>query len=106
MNICVCPCPETPPSIIDRVSGGQEEYVGLAPVDAPYTASLFRNLHIHTGVVPVGAYLHRLLPLVERGRIDPSIIFTDLLPLAEAERGYALMRDRSTETVKVALQNG
>ena len=55
-----------------------------APVDAPYTASLFRNLHIHTGVVLLGAHVHRLLPLVERGRIDPSIIFTDLLPLAEA----------------------
>lgn len=75
------------------------------PVDAPYSAALFRNLHIHTGVVPVAAYVHRLLPLVERGRIDPSLIFTDVLPLAEAERGYALMRDRSTGTVKVALRN-
>lgn len=75
-----------------------------APVDAPYSAALFRNLHIHTGIVPVAAYVHRLLPLVERGRIDPSIIFTDILPLAEAERGYAMMRDRSAGTVKVALR--
>ncbi|MBY0461306.1 MAG: alcohol dehydrogenase catalytic domain-containing protein [Gemmataceae bacterium] len=75
------------------------------PVDAPYSAAMFRNLHIHTGVVTVNAYVNRLLPLVERGRIDPSIIFTDVLPLADAERGYALMRDRSAGTVKVALRN-
>ena len=76
----------------------------FAPVDAPYSAALFRNLTIHTGVVNVGAYVNKLLPLVERGRIDPSVIFTDTLPLAEAEKGYALMRDRSAGTIKVALQ--
>ena len=75
-----------------------------APVDAPYSAALFRNLTIHTGVVNVGAYVNALLPLVERGRIDPSVIFTDTLSLAEAEKGYALMRDRSAGTIKVALQ--
>lgn len=76
-----------------------------SPVDAPYSAALFRNLHIHTGIVTVGAYIHRLLPLVESGRIDPSIIFTDVLSLSDAERGYTMMRDRSTGTVKVALRN-
>ncbi|AXC13938.1 Threonine dehydrogenase [Acidisarcina polymorpha] len=77
----------------------------FAPVDAPYSAAAFRNLHIHTGIVTVNTYVNRLLPLVESGRIDPSIIFTDILPLAEAVRGYALMRDRSAGTVKVALRN-
>jgi threonine dehydrogenase-like Zn-dependent dehydrogenase len=68
------------------------------------SSSRSTNLHIHAGVVTVNAYVDRLLRLVERGRIDPSIIFTDTLPLAEAERGYALMRDRSAGTVKVALR--
>ncbi len=75
-----------------------------APVDAPYPEALFRNLTIHTGIVNVVAYMQKLLPIVESGRIDPSVIFTDILPLAEAEKGYGLMRNRSTGTVKVALQ--
>lgn len=74
-------------------------------VDAPYPEALFRNLTIHTGVVNVIAYMKILLPLVESGRIDPSSIFTDILPLAEAEKGYELMRSRANGTVKVALKN-
>lgn len=76
------------------------------PVDQPFSSALFRNLHIHTGVVTVNAYVNRLMPLVEAGRIDPGLIFTDTLPLAETDRGYALMRDRAAGTVKVALRNG
>lgn len=74
------------------------------PVEQPYSSALFRNITIHTGVVNVAAYMERLLPLVERGVIDPSVIFTDILPLSEAEKGYDLMRDRSSGTLKVALR--
>lgn len=91
-------------------AGGSISVLGFGhlftPVDQPFSAALFRNLTIHTGVVTVNAYVEQLLSLVERGRIDPSLIFTDTLPLAEAERGYALMRDRNAGTVKVALRNG
>lgn len=76
-----------------------------APVDAPYSEALFRNLTIHTGIVNVAAYMKTLLPLVESGRIDPGVIFTDILPLAEAEKGYEQMRSRSNGTIKVALRN-
>lgn len=75
-----------------------------APVDAPYPDALFRNLTIHTGIVNVVAYMNILLPLVESGRVDPSMLFTDTLPLEEAERGYELMRSRAKGTVKVALR--
>jgi threonine dehydrogenase-like Zn-dependent dehydrogenase len=74
------------------------------PVDQPYSSALFRNITIHTGVVNVAAYVAKLLPLVERGVIDPSAIFTDILPLSEAKKGYDLMRDRSSGTLKVALR--
>jgi len=77
----------------------------FAPVDAPYSEALFRNLTIHTGVVNVAAYMRTLLPLVEAGKIDPSIIFTDILPLADAEQGYDRMMKRSDGTIKVALKN-
>lgn len=74
------------------------------PVDAPYSEALFRNLTIHTGIVNVVAYMKTLLSLVESGRIDPSILFTQTLPLSEAVAGYELMRSRSEGTVKVALR--
>lgn len=76
-----------------------------APVDAPYPEALFRNLTIHTGIVNVAAYMPKLMAMVENGRIDPSVIFTDTLPLADAVKGYDLMRDRSAGTIKVALQS-
>ncbi len=74
------------------------------PVDAPYSQALFRNLTIHTGIVNVVAYMKTLLPLVESGRIDPSILFTETLPLSDAVAGYELMRSRSEGTMKVALR--
>ena len=76
----------------------------FAPVDAPYSEALFRNLTIHTGVVNVASYMKTLLPMVERGTLDPSAIFTNILPLAEAEKGYDLMKNRTKGTVKVALK--
>ena len=75
----------------------------FAPVEQPYSASLFKNLSIHTGVVNVAAYMNKLLLLVERDRIDPSVIFNDTLPLADAVKGYDLMKNRSAGTIKVAL---
>ena len=75
-----------------------------APVDAPYSDALFRNLTIHTGIVNVAAYMKTLLPMVESGRVDPSILFTQTLPLEEVTTGYELMRSRAKGTVKVAVR--
>ncbi|UJB67699.1 zinc-binding dehydrogenase [Acaryochloris sp. 'Moss Beach'] len=89
-------------------AGGKLSVLGFGhlyePVDAPYSDALFRNLTIHTGVVNVAAYMRTLLPLVESEQIDPSVIFTDTLPLAEAKKGYDLMMSRTAGTVKVALK--
>ena len=88
-------------------AGGKLSILGFghlfAPVDQPYSTSLFKNLTVHTGVVNVAAYMSKLLPMVESGRIDPSVIFTDTLPLDEAVKGYELMGSRSAGTIKVAL---
>jgi len=89
-------------------AGGKLSVLGFghlyAPVDAPYSEALFRNLTIHTGIVNVAAYMKTLLPMVESGRLDPGVIFTDTLPLADAQKGYELMGNRSSGTVKVALR--
>jgi threonine dehydrogenase-like Zn-dependent dehydrogenase len=88
-------------------AGGKLSILGFghlfAPVDQPYSTSLFKNLTVHTGVVNVAAYMNTLLPIVESGRIDPSVIFTDTLPLDEAVKGYELMGSRVAGTIKVAL---
>lgn len=73
-------------------------------VDAPYSPGLFKNLRIHVGTVPAPLYIPKLLPLVESGRIDPSIIFTSILKLEEGPQGYELMRQRTGGAMKIALQ--
>ena len=89
-------------------AGGKLSVLGFGhlytPVDAPYPDALFRNLTIHTGIVNVVAYMKTLLPMVESGRIDPSVIFTDTLALTDAKKGYELMGSRSAGTIKVALK--
>ena len=89
-------------------AGGKLSILGFghlfAPVEAPYGASLWKNLTVHTGVVNVAAYMKKLLPIVESGKLDPGIIFTDTLKLADAAKGYALMGSRAAGTVKVALK--
>ncbi len=91
-------------------AGGKMSVLGFghlfAPAEPPYSEALFRNLTIHTGIVNVVAYMKTLLPIVESGRIDPSVIFTDTLPLDEAVKGYELMSRRATGTIKVALSTG
>lgn len=88
--------------------GGKLSVLGFghlfAPVEAPYGASLWKNLTVHTGVVNVAAYMKTLLPIVESGKIDPSVIFTDTMNLADAAEGYERMASRTSGTVKVALK--
>ncbi len=89
-------------------AGGKLSVLGFghlfAPVDAPYGEALWKNITVHTGVVNVAAYMKTLLPIVESGKIDPSVIFTDTLALTDAAKGYELMSSRVAGTVKVALK--
>jgi len=61
------------------------------------------NDHLQAGASISVLGFEKLLPIVERGVIDPSKIFIDILPLSEAVKGYNLMRDRASETLKFAL---
>lgn len=89
-------------------AGGKLSILGFghlyAPVEAPYGEALWKNLTVHTGIVNVAAYMKKLLPIVESGKLDPGVIFTDTLKLADAANGYALMGSRAADTVKVALK--
>jgi threonine dehydrogenase-like Zn-dependent dehydrogenase len=41
--------------------------------------------------------------VVAQGIVDPGLVFTHDLPLAEAARGYEVMNSRMEGSIKVAL---
>lgn len=110
-----------PDAVIDAVSsassmrfatevvqaGGTVSWVGmevfLGAPQVPWDACFLRNITIRGGVAPVRRYLRDLWPLLESGRIDPSPVLTHELGMEEAAAGYALMAERRTGCVKVAV---
>ena len=89
--------------------GGAVSVLGMShffePVDQPYSATFMRNVSIHPGVCPSRAYIPQLLSVLEQGRINPGVVFTHDLPLADAAEGYAIMDQRREGSIKVALTN-
>lgn len=88
--------------------GGAVSYLGLGfefepPDGSVYKDTFWRNVSLHGGVAPTRAYIERLLPLLASGRIDPGVVFTDVLPLSRAADGYRIMDDRRSGSIKVAL---
>lgn len=89
-------------------AGGAVSYVGLGfefepPDGASYKDTFWRNVSLHGGVAPTRNYIEQLMPLVASGRIDPGVVFTDVLPLSRAPEGYRIMDDRRSGSIKVAL---
>jgi threonine dehydrogenase-like Zn-dependent dehydrogenase len=87
--------------------GGAVAVLGMShffeAVDQPYSATFMRNISIHPGVCPSRAYIPQLLNVVAQGLVDPGLLFTHDLPLAEAARGYEVMNSREEGSIKVAL---
>jgi alcohol dehydrogenase len=87
--------------------GGTLSWVGmevfLGAPQLPWDVCYLRNLTIRGGVAPVKRYLPELWPLLEQGRIDPSLVFTHDLAMEEAARGYSMMANRDEGTIKVAV---
>jgi threonine dehydrogenase-like Zn-dependent dehydrogenase len=87
--------------------GGAVAVLGMShffePVDQPYSAAFMRNVSIHPGVCPSRAYIPQLLNVVAQGHVDPGLVFTHDLPLAEAAAGYGVMNGREQGSIKVAL---
>ena len=87
--------------------GGAVSVLGMShffgPVDQPYSATFMRNISIHPGVCPSRAYMDALMNVLELGKIQPGLVFTHDLPLADAARGYAVMDNREEGSIKVAV---
>ncbi|HTI32164.1 MAG TPA: alcohol dehydrogenase catalytic domain-containing protein [Miltoncostaea sp.] len=87
--------------------GGAVSMLGMShffqPVEQPISATFMRNVSLHPGVAPTRAYIPELLPEVERGTINPGVVFTHDLPLDDAPKGFEIMDSRAEGSIKVAL---
>jgi threonine dehydrogenase-like Zn-dependent dehydrogenase len=86
--------------------GGRVAFVGVITEPAPFFLGLLllKNLTLRSGIVSPQAYWPKLLPLIERGRLDPAEIISHRLPLADGVRGYQLFDEHSDGALKVVLQ--
>lgn len=86
--------------------GGTVSVIGvhnLKPFPFPATFSLIRSITLRSTTAPVQRTWPELVPLLQSGRLDVGNIFTDTLPLTDAEAGYAAAASRSAGCIKVAL---
>jgi threonine dehydrogenase-like Zn-dependent dehydrogenase len=63
-----------------------------------------KNLSLRTGLVNPQVYIPRLLPLIEQGRIDPTVIISHRLALSEGPRGYEIFAGHKENALKVVLK--
>ncbi len=69
----------------------------------PFGAVMAKGVAIKTGQTHMQRYLHPLLALVEKKKIDPSCIITHRVPLSEAPDAYAMFSDKTHGCIKVVL---
>ncbi|WP_257386664.1 zinc-dependent alcohol dehydrogenase [Tahibacter caeni] len=62
-----------------------------------------KGLSFRMGQTHVQRFLPELLQHIENGDLDPTVIITHWLPLAEAARGYAIFSDKQEDCRKVVL---
>lgn len=86
--------------------GGRVAFVGVIAEPAPFLLGslLMKNLTLRSGIVSPQRHWAALLPLIERGRLDPTEIVTHRLPLAEGLRGYGLFDRHEDGALKVVLR--
>jgi len=85
--------------------GGTVSIVGLFWETFPMNVTDFflRNLNLRGGVAPSRAYILKLMPLIENGKLDPTLVITHRLPLSQTPKGYELMDQRKEGAIKVVL---
>jgi threonine dehydrogenase-like Zn-dependent dehydrogenase len=69
----------------------------------PIGAVMNRSLTIRAGQCHVQRYLEPLLDRIRSGELDSTIPLTHRVPLEEAPKGYAAMKDKDDEVIKVML---
>ncbi|KAJ7558192.1 hypothetical protein O6H91_04G027600 [Diphasiastrum complanatum] len=67
-------------------------------------AFMEKELSMGAGQTPVQKYWPTLFPLVRSGKLDPTIVITHVLPLADAPRAYKIFNEKTDNCVKVVLK--
>lgn len=87
-------------------AGGRIAVIGVlgAPVaNLPWFLLFMKNLSLRTGLVNPQNHIDKLLALIERGRIDPTVIISHRLPLSDGPRGYEIFAGHKENALKVVL---
>ena len=84
---------------------GTISFVGLfvQSVPIPMLDFYLKDLTLRGGVCPAKNYITKLMPLVEKGKLDPTAVITHDLPLSDTPRGYKLMDSKEENAIKVVL---
>jgi len=69
----------------------------------PTGALMNKGLTIKTGQCHVHRYVPELLEHIRSGRIDPSFVVTQRMPLSQAPEAYKLFRFKQDESIKIVL---
>jgi threonine dehydrogenase-like Zn-dependent dehydrogenase len=69
----------------------------------PWMAIFMKSLTLRTGVVCPQRYVEPLLALIESDRLDPTVVITHRMRLAEAPRGYEIFAGHEENALKVVL---
>ena len=69
----------------------------------PMGAFMNKGVTMRTGQTHMMRYMKPLLDRIVEGQIDPSVVISHVLPLAEAPRGYRIFRDKQEHCTKVVL---
>jgi threonine dehydrogenase-like Zn-dependent dehydrogenase len=70
----------------------------------PMGSAINRGLTFRMAQTPVQRYLHKLLQLIEDGRIDPSFVITHKVPLEKGPEMYRTFRDKRDGCIKVMMR--
>jgi threonine dehydrogenase-like Zn-dependent dehydrogenase len=70
----------------------------------PMGSVMNRSLTIRSGQCHVQRYMKPLLERIQRGEIDPTMVITHTMPLAEAARGFDMFLHKRDNCEKVVLK--
>jgi S-(hydroxymethyl)glutathione dehydrogenase/alcohol dehydrogenase len=65
----------------------------------------FQHLNIRCGIFPSPRkFTHEVMRLLTHGQLDPSIVISHTMPLADAASAYSMLSERTDGAVKVVLR--
>jgi threonine dehydrogenase-like Zn-dependent dehydrogenase len=87
--------------------GGTVSSVGVyveTSMGFPAREAFFKDLTLKMGICNARNYMAPLLPLVQRGKLQPARIVTHTMPLKDGPRGYAIFDAKQDRAIKVMLK--